>query len=232
MPLRTAPSTLKQAGRSEFDLDEFKRSITQHGYTAVWTKAALCPNRDPAQEDHHRISCELCDHHGFIYYEPTDIKVHITSLGLKQLFLPESRYQPGMAYFTTLPEHKLNFWDKVQLTTAKGRFSQVLKLSSTRKYKLKYPALALQYAVLDNGTTLPVMSIGIDDAGAITIPTGVPSTGFLSVSFFYKPVYLLIDLVHQIRDSRLTEWTEDKEAEFPNQAVGQLDFLVRDEGLA
>lgn len=236
-PLKARPPSFVGYGqRLEFTFGEFAREIKDHGYNARWSKAALCPNRDPTQEDHHRIDCRLCDHHGFIYYDPTDIIVLITSLGQKQMFLPESRYQPGMAYFTTMPEFKLSFWDKIELTKSEARFTQVIKvIFGQTTYKMKYPVISVSLAMTNSGVVIPTSSITVDTNGQIvfaanSIPDG---TAFLTVSFRYRPVYIMIDLLHQVRDSRITvlntDPNKDQELEFPSQAVGQLDFLIRDE---
>jgi hypothetical protein len=229
MALQTRNSSLSIAGseRVEFSLDEFKKAINSHGYYARWSKASICPNKDPNQDDHHIINCSFCDKNGFIYYDPIDIRVHVTSFGEKQLFMPESRYDVGTAYFTTLPEYKLSFWDKIELTTAQARFTQVLKVQGI-SYKLKYPALTIDHVITNRNVIVPNSEIAIQTDGTITFGSTIPGTYF-SICFLYHPTYIMVDLLHQIRDSRNTVLTIDKELEYPSQAVGKLDFLVRDE---
>ena len=231
-PLRTARTPFRGANeRVELDTPEFERVILQHGYDARWSKACLCPNRDPHQPDHHRVNCNICDHHGFLYYDPVETKAIVTSLGKKQLMLPESRYQPGMAYVSTLAQHKLSFWDKIELLTAETRFTQVVPLGAqlTKTYTLKYPATEILGVFIDDGDRAPAGAYSIDEAGRIVF-SARPQGNFISVSYKHHPVYILIDILHHIRDTRITVMAEDKEIELPTQAVAQLDFLVRDEG--
>lgn len=229
MPLAGQPSSLgKFASRVEFDVGEFERTLKEHGYDAVWSKAAFCPNREKDQDDHHRINCELCDTHGFVYFDPKSIRVLVTSFGTKQLFMPESRYEPGTAYFTTLPEHKLSFWDKMELQVAQARYSEVIKLSRLLTYKLHYKAIDIAYVVTSKGKAV-TDSATVDEDGSLVLDE-LPTGDFISVTYTYHPVYLMIDLLHQVRSSRVTKSVEDKEVELPSQAVGRLDFLVRQEG--
>ena len=231
MPIQGRSSTIEswRVRRVEFALDEFVRTLDEHGYRARWTKAMLCPNRDSEQDDHHVINCELCDTNGFVYFDPIDMNVLVTSYGTKQLFMPESRYEPGTAYFTSLPAHKLSFWDKVELLTATTRYSEVKRTATTGlSYTLKYPVVAVERCVTSRGTVIPLVSIVLHPDGSITLPSALDGD-FFSISYFYHPTYIMIDMLHSVRDSRITLLSQDQEVDFPTQAVGRLDFLVRDE---
>lgn len=229
MPIQYRHSSLATAGheRVEFSLEEFKQGIELHGYYARWAKASMCPNRDPLQDDHHRIDCDLCDRNGYIYYDPIEIRTHVTSFGEKQLFMPESRYDPGTAYFTTLPEHKISFWDKIEILTARARFTQVVKVKN-KTYKLKYPALSIYHIVTSKNVQIPPETVLVEADGRVTF-SAIPPGDFFSICYLYHPTYIIIDMLHHVRDSRNTVLTVDQELEYPMQAAGRLDFLVRDE---
>jgi len=233
MALKRAASTLRgqQSSRVEFNLEDFIDTLNKQGYDVRWSKAMFCPNRDPDQEDHHKLDCDLCDFNGFVYFDPIELKALVTSYGTKQLFMPESRYEPGTAYFTTLPEHKLSFWDRIELLTAKTRFSEVTSMASFAgaTAQLKYPALSIEKIITNVGKEIPNDSAVVLKDGRIRFSER-PVDDFFSISYFYHPTYIMIDLLHSVRDSRITiVGGDDKEVDFPSQAVGRLEFLVRDE---
>jgi hypothetical protein len=227
MPVQGRPSVIQGGRRVEFDHAEFELLLEEQGYFARWTKAMLCPNRDTTQEDHHVIDCSLCGVNGFVYFDPIEIKVLVTSYGTKQLFMPESRYEPGTAYFTARSAYKLSFWDKIELLNAKTRFGEVKKVNPRSvNYKLKYPALSIERVLSNTGRVLNPPIIQPD--GSVTFAEA-PGGDFFSISYFYHPTYIMIDLLHSVRNSRTTVGSADEETNFPTQAVGRLDFLVRDE---
>lgn len=226
MPLSSRRSSLEPPTRVEFTLAEFIRTIQQHGYDARWSKALICPNNDPYQPDHHRLSCDFCDQTGFLYMDPIEIKVHVSSFSTRQIFMTEGRYNPGTAYFTTLPEHKISFWDKIELLSAEARFTQVMP-RGTNPYKTKYPVIELFSALTSENVVIDPATITIDGDGFLVLPAWTGD--FVSFSYTYRPVYIIQDLLHQVRDSRITDSGVDVEATFPHQAMGRLDFLVRDE---
>lgn len=234
MALQPRPSSLQgTTDRVEFNLTKFRQEIVDHGYEVTWSKASLCPNRDPLQDDHHRLNCAFCDENGFLYFDPiTDIRMHFTSFGLRQLFMPESRYEPGQVFVTALPEHKLSFWDKIELTHSKARFSEVKEgQGSTVTYQLKYPVVSLTHVFTSDGDSLDVASITVNPNGTIDLPSSYAVGTFLSFTYEYRPVFIVQDLLHHVRDRRQTTLGTDTLTEFPVQAMAKLDFLVRDEGL-
>jgi hypothetical protein len=231
MPIQARASTVQdpRVRRVEFDLDGFEQQLDEHGYFVRWSKAMMCPNRDPDQEDHHVINCTLCDTNGFIYFDPKDVIVLVTSYGMKQLFMPESRYEPGTAYFTALPEHKLSFWDKIELLDASTRFSEVKRVVPVGlNYRFRYPVLSIEHLANDNGKPFSITSAIIQSDGSVTFSEKPPGS-FFAISYFYHPTYIMIDMLHSVRDSRITVRSKDVEADFPTQAVGRLEFLVKDE---
>lgn len=233
-PLKNRPTTLKGADRVEFDLDEFERAIEQDGYFATWSKALVCPNRDPLQDDHHRISCQLCNAAGFVYYSSVDIRVLASSFNANQKFLPESHYEPGTVYMTTRPQYKLSFWDKIELLNSEARYSEVKAIQSgTTTYRLRYAVTEVDYVVTSTGKYIDPSSITVTLDGKVEFSVVEPNTlegDFFAISYKYHPIYIVIDLLHHVRDSRLTVSGVDVQADFPTQAVARLDYLVFDSG--
>jgi hypothetical protein len=97
------------------------------------------------------------------------------------------------------------------------------------RYTLKYPVISLAHAVTSRGVVVPLREIAVESGGSLTFASQ-PLGDFLAFSYFYRPTYIMLDLLHQIRDSRNTEAGASREFAYPSQAVGKLDFLVKDEG--
>ena len=227
MPLATRPSSLSEPDRVEFVLSNFEQALKDHGLDVVWSKATLCPNRDPTQPGHERLSCALCDENGWVYFDPQPIRVLAMSHALRQMFMPESRYEPGTAYVTAQAEHKLSFFDKLELTESKARFYQVVPVEGVT-YRLKYKVLEIVHIIKNDGTTIEPKAVLVNADGSITFGD-TPDAEFLSISYTHRPVYIVQDILHYIRNRRQTEAGSDVLREFPNQAMVKLDFLVRDE---
>jgi hypothetical protein len=168
----------------------------------------------------------MCDNAGILYYSPTNIKAIVSGISVDMRYQAEGVYMPGSATFTVRSEYKLNFWDKLELTSSRLRFSEIIPADGGTIRTLKYKVLSIDHIVSNNGTVYSDATANSD--GTISLPT--VAGDFLSVSYYYRPAYIVLDVNHQIRDARTTVRSVDTQTEFPTQAVARLDFLVREDG--
>jgi len=219
----------------DFDRDAFTSMLSQKGYSVLWKKAAFCPNRakaDPHPKAHD-INCTFCDGSGFVYYAETATQMLVQGVHLNESFYAYGRWDVGQVMVTALPEQALNYWDSIVLQNGIARFHEIVRRQpGTSSDTLKYEPLEILYvACKSRAGTLISYDVGCsvqitDGKLEWMISTGLPDDNeYYSVAYTYRPRYIVLDLLHQHRDSTV----EGKHYEFPTQAVAKLDFLIRDE---
>lgn len=220
-----------------FKREEFEALIKTHGYDVTWEKAAYCPFLKGTNPRAHDFNCKAC-HNGFIYFDAQSTRVVMSSLNLSQQYYAYGRFDSGRAQITALPEFKISFWDRITLCNSRARFSEVVtRQRGTDRDKLHYEPLCIVYLAWPKGTTLLTATEGVD----FTIDT---STGELvwnstnrpgadtryTIVYFYRPIYIVTDVPHQVRDENVAAGSGVVQKEFPVQVIGQLDQFIRDEG--
>jgi hypothetical protein len=239
------PSPAGQAGadlnrfRVDFDRDKFTRLLLDKGYEVTWSKAQFCPNRSGPSPRDHDINCTICDSSGFLYFDPIDTRMLMTSLAVNEQYYAFGRFDSGKHNVTALPEFKLSFWDKLEMTKSVGRFTQLLmRQPGTMQDVAKYEALELVNVTWVNESTEAVETalIGVEvtivDGEIVwTDDTRRPNDRQLySVAYTYRPQYIITDLPHHVRDTYVSVSDKDSHVEMPVSAIAELNFLIRDEG--
>lgn len=221
----------------DFDRDEFTRFIAAKGYCLTWEKAILCPNvpgTGLAPRDHD-MSCAVCGGTGFIYVDPIDTSMLMQGIKLSQNFYAYGRWDGGSMMVTAEPEFTIDYFDRLTLKNGVGRFTErIVRQSGTTVDVLKYAPLCFHYVGWVNRVgALVTFTDDVDfrrsaDGSSIEwIGTNQPdASSFYSVGYDYRPRYVVLDLLHQHRDSTVG----GKHYQFPVQAVAKLDFLIRNQG--
>ena len=220
----------------DFDRDEFTRFIADKGYCVTWEKAVLCPNVPGTglSPRDHAIGCPICGGFGFIYVRPCETAMLMQGIKLNQSFYAYGRWDMGNMFVTAEPGFLLSQFDRLTLKNGISRFTErVVRQSGATTDVLKYGPLCVEYvAWVDRTKTLVEFQDGVDFEASVD-GTGVtwfgdnqPDAGsFYSVSYTFRPRYVVLDLVHHHRDSTV----DGKHYVFPVQAVAKLDYLVRDQ---
>lgn len=227
MPLLDRPSSLQMVVRAEFSQAAFASLVQQYGYDVRWSKFIRCPNIDPKQPDHHRIGCTLCDRVGRVYYDPLVTRMIASSFATATQWNPESQYDRGTVYFTTLPDARVSFRDKIEMLSAEVRYSEVVLLTATSSYALRFNPTSIESVLTSNGTLVDPASISLNGDGTITFATP-PGTPSVSIAYNHHPVYIVTDLMHVVRDSRTTVGGQDTPTAFNRQVAAQLQFILDD----
>jgi hypothetical protein len=225
-----------------FDRDVFTQMIGgSHSYEVTWEKGQYCPFlKGPSPKDHD-INCKVC-RSGFIYYDPINTQMIVTSVGISQQYFAYGRFDSGRAQITAYPQFKLSFWDRVTLRDSRSRHSElVLRQRASIKDRLKFDPICIErivWAADDETLAIATESdytIDEETRELVWLTTNrPPADTFYSALYFFRPAYIVMDLVHNVRDQKLPQFAGEKTtqmAEFPVQVIGQLEFFVRNEGL-
>lgn len=220
----------------DFDRDQFTAFIADKGYSVTWEKAMLCPNLPGgglAPRDHN-MSCTICDGRGFVYVDPINTSMLMEGIRINQSFYAYGRWDTGNMLVTAEPEMTMEFMDRLTLQNGVARFTQrVIRQLGTMTDVLRYAPLAFRWVGWVDRTGALVTFSGDTDYQVSSDGTSIqwygnqPDAGsWYTVGYDYRPRYVVLDLVHQHRDSTV----EGQHYQFPMQAVAKLDYLVRNEG--
>lgn len=220
------------SGAVEFVRPDFDELVKGHGYDVVWEKAAVCPNRprDGMSPNAHDPNCAFCEGRGIVYFSPCSARMVVQSAKLSQQFYAQGRWDRGAVIVTAPPGFAISWWDRITLVSGVARFTELVTRQRDVPDYLKYDALDVEYAswVDRNGSLaqLPTELMSVTNNRVTWAGVGGPDVGSkYSVAYCYHPRYVLLEMLHQHRYSP----QGGKPRPFPLQAVGILDFMVRDE---
>lgn len=206
----------------------FEKMIADHGYKVTWEKNIPCPNR--LEDIHeHDVNCTVCNGLGFLYYDTQNTEMAMVSISLREIFMQAGKFLPGMVMVTSHAKDKIARWDRLTLQESQLRYSEPIRRSDKGSFdRTKYEIVSVLTIRDSLRTYTEDVDFEVETHGITWIPGNVP-TKFYSISYMYRPVYVVLDLLHAIRDQHvLTEGT-DQNRQLPIQAVAQLEFLIGDE---
>lgn len=210
------------------------QQIRSMGYNALWRKGMICPSRIVGKQNHD-INCTLCDGIGFLYdREPTNAKVLVTSISVKQMYQTFGRFDAGMAMITTEPANKLSWWDSIEFTQSTARYTEAVQRAKVGVIdRLKYKVIDTVRLVDAKGRDyVKGTDYDITAEGRISWRASGQKPApeaFYSIAYLVRPTYIVLDLIHVIRDSpsvRVPGSRGLSAAEFPVMGVGKLNFLL------
>lgn len=220
--------TLKNFGRIDFKPEEFDRAVFQRGARAIWEKSMLCSCIDvhSGQPD---FGCTVCFGKGFVYFDPTEIRAIAQGIGGDNQNIPIGLIDVGTSYLTVRSMDRVNFRDRITFPDMVTTYSQVLTYSGDGEpVELKYTAKEL-LAVRVLEYELPPETYSLSDGGrSITFSTGVMNYGDrFSVLLRISPVYIVIDMPHDLRGSFIKFGRPDEEwVELPKQLIIKREDLL------
>ncbi len=217
--------------RVDFKPDEFIRIILQKGYLVVWEKSSICPCITKDEQGQPDFNCPLCFGKGRYWYEPKSIQGIMTAFDQKEQFRQTGEILPGTSYFTTLPDNKLGFWDRLTNSHSQIRFSEIIvKGAHSAKDKLRFlPTDAISLRTVST-TYEKNKDFSIDITGYVDwIPTGLePKSGErYSIEYLMHPRWIVIDMPNVLRDT----YVKSKKSgitfqAMPVRAMVRLEFFV------
>jgi hypothetical protein len=220
----------------DFNREAFTKLLADKGYAVRWQKAAICPNRmrgGGLGNRDHALNCKVCENGlGWIYFQEVDTQMLMTGMGVDHSYYAYGRWEGGNIAVTALPDYRLNYFDRLILKNGIGRFHELMRRQpATLQDRTKYTPLCVEnLSWVDRSGVLQTFR----EDTHFTIVNGFinwlglarPDDGtYFSISYEYRPQYVITDLIHQHRDSTIG----GVHVAFPVQATARLDFLVRDE---
>jgi hypothetical protein len=158
----------------------------------------------------------------------------ITGVKLNESYFAYGRWDAGSIMITARPDFQLSYWDRLTLRNSTSRFSEsVRRQPGTDSDTLKYVPLDVLYVVWSNrDREKTVYEKDTDfslteDENTLTwlLPARPDPNDRYAIVYTYRPRYTVLDLLHQHRESTV----QGVHKAFPVQAVGKLDFLIRNE---
>lgn len=230
--------------RAQFRQIEFQRTILQHGYYLIWTKALICPcmNETSGQA---RINCEDCDGSGFYYDDPIEIRGLMTSMERNsRVFEKFGAWVEGTANLTVEPQYRMGHRDRVEMRDSVMVHSEVFTKGDRRGLRSKLPDLcdSLRYRIArmtailwkPEGTSATKLEEGyhfkINENGWIewTVKGDelIDDETTLSAIYEYHPIYLVVSHPHATREATLeTKVPQQTVFALPVQMLVKLDYL-------
>jgi len=223
-----------QSQRVDFKVDEFYKLVSQKGYIVTWERATVCPClktvSGTGQPD---INCPLCGGKGRFWHDPQTIKGIMTNFNEQARYNQIGETMAGTSYFTTLPENKLGFWDRLTHKHSEVRYSEIITkgernaTDKTRFIPLKVDVLRTVSKQYDYG-----IDFSIDSATNVInwmAPGNEPDRGEqYSVEYFTHPRWIVIDLPNVIRDTYVKRKKPGSTyTPMPVRAVIRLEFFVQ-----
>jgi hypothetical protein len=134
--------------RIEFNPDNLRRMIAQHGLDMKWESAARCPcTRKLTQSTisgdtfEPRTDCAGCDGEGILHFNSQPIRALGQSASQDpNLFTMYGEHAQGMLRITVLPEHIPGVLDRFTLMNSSFIWNEIRVRTSDPVDKLRYPA--------------------------------------------------------------------------------------------
>lgn len=220
----------------------FHTLIGQHGIRVRIEKTNICPNyRGSATRMQHDTLCTLCEN-GFIHYDPIECWGVFQQNDLVRLFLREGIFHPGQALIT-LPKFDDNgqsilvsYFDRITLLDQEERFYELLNKSQGNMDQLRYQALSVEHVMDSEGKRYTENAhFVLDENKNIKWVDGQPRPEWnteegvgqtFSVTYRFRPVYRVMNLLHEGRYSSKLVENYKTTTTFPQFMVIKKDFYV------
>lgn len=216
--------------RADFKAETFDIIIRQKGFRIKWEQGMFCSciSNDTGQPDY---NCPICKGKGYVYFDPTETKVIVTSISGRKDQERIGINEQGTAYMTPLSTDFVGFRDRITFLDFQVKFSEVITRSDTDLDELSYNAFST-IALRNLGTTYKRgVDFDITKSGShiqwIKEDLISPGTRY-SILYMINPVYIAINPIHELRGtySMLKGGGEEYFIQLPSQyQIKREDFL-------
>jgi hypothetical protein len=110
--------------RADLFKEEFDRLIEQKGNDVVIEKALECPCKSPSTNQ--QSTCKNCGGSGWIFINPTQTRMVVSSINIVTDFKPWSEEMRGTVNITCKAEEELSAMDKITVLNGEAIFNEVL----------------------------------------------------------------------------------------------------------
>lgn len=242
--MRLSQKTLLQRGNSggiriptEFDKGIFDASIDEKGYRVVYEKAYMCPCKGEATGSHLNV-CMNCGGMGWIFANPTEMKMIITGIKLEDKLKDGSLTQwgsldQGFCMITSYSDVKITYMDRITNRDATAEHNEIIypklnddgdKVFAYTRYKIEsIDNIALFVGQDQILTRIPFSDYLVRD-NVIEFSNLNYEGGQMTIRYVHHPSYHIVDL---IRES-ITSYNNKNRIVLPNHGLARRAHLVVD----
>ena len=241
-----SPYNAKNAYRNnpEVHLDPvaFNQAINNHGIRVSIEKTVSCPNYIGNIDDlHHDVNCTLCEN-GVVHFDKIECWALFQQNSLIKAYFTHGMFDPTQALlsFPTMDDNGVPIivyhYDRIILLDLQERFYELINKSNGPVDNLRYQALDVYYVIGRDGTVYQKGShFRINEDGNIEWIDGKPRPKWsvqegigepFSVSYISRPVYRVMDHLHESRCSNLLQGTGRAVVKFPQLVIIKKDFYM------
>jgi hypothetical protein len=215
--------------RADFRPELFDDLIEKKGYQLVHYKGMLCPCLNPAtgQPD---PNCNFCER-GWQYYGKEDIAGVITGVTHEKQYAEAGGFMLGAMQLTVKADVRLGYHDRIIHTDSIIPFSELITRSDTDKDRLKYLPAEFERIVDAAGKEYQQgVNFTVDDRVITWMGDSIPAPGApISLAYMTHPVWLVLNYLHLIRDTRIKfRKPFDEPKRLPIQVLCKLEWLMED----
>jgi len=208
--------------RVDFNVKAFEKLLDQKGLCFKWEKATICfCAREDGTTD---PSCDACLGYGWLYFDPIDITVVVTTLRNIDAFSDQGvqgNWILGKVSITSPAKHNLSFKDRLTSRDSQITYSELLFIGS--KETLRYPALEVVFLASEAQIFEEGVDFNIVDGAIVFVPSSKPSDGTsVTIRYITNPSYIILEAIHEIRDTVLRPNTFTR---MPRNHLAELDYL-------
>ena len=207
-------------------------------------KCVPCPNMVSLDTAGHLPNCKLCDPNGMIYYGAKIITAYLNSASMQKTYEYMGVFDQGAAMLTVPTKYDdgtecdVNAFDKLEMLDFEMRAWEIITFDGALdQKKIRYPIVGIEYMASAINNQLKVYTQGVNfnisaDGDIMWVKGKTPQMNeTLSISYLCKPVYVVLQIMREIRAGQEMQMDGTKIAKrFPQQVLIKKDFLINYEG--
>lgn len=208
----------------KFNQGAFNTLIETQGIKLILNKVSICPNRRSIEQESHNINCTICDS-GYIYYDNVDFTGILQTSGLEKIFKDAGTWATGTAILTAPSGIRFDYFDKIKVPGAKGRFNQLIKRDTDSNIDKAHFKINTVFNLVDSGNKNYNINADyvINNQGMIEwVSNTKPQDGQIySISYEYTPCFVVLEHLNFVRDME-----QNGQKNLPQRVLIRLDYLT------
>lgn len=226
-----------------FDDNWYNKLVATHGIRVRLERTTICPNFignvDSMQHDPNCVMCE----NGVVHFGDIECWAVYQQNPLTKAFYREGIFNPGQALMTfpSITEDKkepiiVAYFDRVTLLDQEERFQQLINKSEGDVDLLRYKTLKVLHCVDRRGNEYSEGShFKINSDGNIEWLPGAKRPNYntqegigevFSISYIFRPVYRVLDILHEGRYSQKFVGQGREPTRFPQTVLIKKDYYI------
>lgn len=219
-----------------FDGGTFEGSINEKGYRVVYEKAYMCPCKGQDTASHLNV-CKNCGGVGWIFANPTEMKMIITSIKLEDKLKDGSLTQwgsldQGFCMVTSYPDIKISYMDRITNIDGTAEHNEIIypklnddedKVFVYTRYKIESIDYLARFVDQDNPLARITSGYVIRDNVIEFDDLSLHDSQF-TIRYVHNPTYHIIDLMRE----SITSYNDKTKIVLPNHGLARRAHLIQD----